>query len=643
MQENNQVRYSYKGMSLYDYCKGKKELNYGSIRQYVYRQKKKNPDLTDEELIQQYLNKKHKGKYTYYYVGIPLKQYCSEHDINYQNVMSYIQYHKNDEKFSGLDEDEFVEAIMEQYEPFKPKYLYKGMLLTEYCRNNKMPYISIVSYVKRKLANDSTKSIDDLIDEGIKTINRYGIIYYYNGIPLKDYAEENDLNYSSLRGAIIKKRASCNKQVQDIVNECVLGYQKFSIKYRYHGISLRQYCLNIGLSYNTVIEKYINEYQDRKDISTAIEEILDYYMTNPPSTTKYYFNNQTLARFCDSNGYSYSNILRRIRRMQNNNAENAELDDEQIVEMAVKKYEDRLYINKINKIFKKLEKLGINDEEELRNICEFLKIDFENVTDFIHMDFSYKQAINLIWYFSDKKNENDDKIITDKKLNSLFSLIDSLKTPQDKEYRNIELYDLIGIYKSGLYDSRNEIVIKQKNYIHHIMYSLCKSYQIEINRNNFEDFESELKLYLIKIIDRVSLNVYGQIIKYMDITIKGAFRTFLRQYKEQNEIWSLDDANFGADKENKNGKSRIDFIADSKNQYSDSEGLSFSSNMMKVLSTLSDNDLSYILLKFQENYTDFELAEHFHMNIDDLREKEVQIFSQLKENQSIQVLKKTKK
>jgi len=50
--------------------------------------------------------------------------------------------------------------------------------------------------------------------------------------------------------------------------------------------------------------------------------------------------------------------------------------------------------------------------------------------------------------------------------------------------------------------------------------------------------------------------------------------------------------------------------------------MSFSSDMMKVLSTLSKEDLSLIMLKYQENYNDDELAEYFHVSIDEIKEKD---------------------
>lgn len=639
--DNKNFRFFYKSVPLKEYCESHPEINYNTIRTYINREKEKNPELSDEELIEQYLDKEHKEIYKYYYLGIPLKQYCDENNLSYRNLITYMSRYRNTDNFKGLSDDEFVEAIMDQYQPFEPKYLYKGLTLREYCIQNDLSYYSVVSFVKRRLAKGSTKSIDDLIDEGIKTINRYGIIYYYKGIPLKDYAEQNDLNASSIRCAILRKQLRSNKPFQEIINECVESYQKFSIKYYYNGIPLLTYCNNIGLNYNTIIQRYLYEYADKTDIDIdeTIKQIVDYYIEHPPLKTKYYFNDQSLTKFCDVNGYPYLAIWRRIKTLE---SKDNLLNNDQIIVSAIKKYEDRLQINKINEIFDKLKSGKINNINEIRNICDFLKVDFENVNDLVSMDFSYNQAINMIWYFSDKKTSNDYKMITDKKIKDIFTLIDNLKNSK-KDIEQFELYDLIGIYKSELYDSRNEILLRQKKYIYKTLHSLCNGYEIKANNSNYEDFESEIKYYLLMVINRTNLNIYGQMIKYMDLTVKGYFRTYLKKYRKQNNSLSLDDAKYSSDKGTRKEKSRIDYISDPNNPYETAKNTLFSSDMMKVLSSLSPEDLSLIMLKYQENYSDEDLSNHFNLTLDEIKQKEIEILSLLKNDDGVKVLRKTRK
>jgi hypothetical protein len=636
--DNKNFRFFYKGIPLKEYCRIHPEINYNTIRTYINIEKERNPKLSDEELIEQYLDKEHKGIYEYYYFGIPLKQYCDENNLSYKNIIAYMSRYRNNNSFKDLNDDEFVEAIMDQYQPFEPKYLYKGLTLREYCIQNDLSYYSVISFVKRRLVKGSTKSIDDLIDEGIKTINRYGIIYYYKGMPLKDYALENDLNASSIRCAILRKQLKSNKPLQEIIDECVESYEKFSIKYYYNGIPLLTYCNSIGLNYNTIIQKYLYEYSDKTDIGTdeAIKQIVDYYIEHPPLKTKYYFSDQSLTKFCDENGYPYLAIWRRIKILE---SRDDALDNDQIIALAIKKYEDKLQIDKISEIFDKLKSNKIRDINEIKNICTFLKIDFENVNDLVNMNFSYNQAINMIWYFSDKKNNDDCKMITDNKIRDVLTLIDNLRNSKN-DIEQFELYDLIGIYKSNLYDSRNEILLRQKRYIYKTIYSLCSSYGVKVNNNNYEDFESEIKYYLLMVINRTNLNIYGQIIKYMDLTVKGYFRTYLKKYRKQNNSLSLDDAKYSSDKGTRREKSKMDYIADSNNPYERNENASFSSDMMKVLSSLSPEDLSFIMLKYQENYSDEELATNFNLTLDEIKQKEIEILSLLKNNDGVKVLRK---
>lgn len=366
---------------------------------------------------------------------------------------------------------------------------------------------------------------------------------------------------------------------------------------------------------------------------------MDYYIEHPPVKTKYYFNDQSLTKFCDINGYPYLAIWRRIKTLE---SKDDSLDSEQIIELAIRKYEDRLQANKINEIFDKLKNEKITSINEIKDICDFFKIDFENVNDLVNMTFSYNQAINIIWYFSDKKTNDDHKIITDKKIKYVFSLIDNLKN-SNMDIEKFELYDLIGIYKSELYDSRNEILLRQKRYISKTIFTLCSNYAVKVNNSNYEDFESEIKYYLLTVINRTNLNIYGQIIKYMDLTVKGYFRTYLKKYLKQNNSLSLDNAKYFSDKGTKREKSKMDYIADPYNPYEKTEDTAFSLDMMQTLSSLSSDDLSLIMLKYQENYSDDDLANHFNLTIDEIKQKEIEILSLLKNNDNVKVMRKVKK
>lgn len=637
--ENRNYRFFYKGMTLVEYCKKNPSVNYKTLVHYINQYEKENPYLSYEEIINKYLETTHRSIFKYYYLGIPLKEWCDENNLLYSRVMNAIRYYKNKDEFKSLSDEEIVSLVIDKYKPSERKYFYNGKSLYKYCEENNINYYSVVSYINDKKKKDPSISLDCLIEEGIKSIKKGHIVYYYNGVPLIEYAKENGLNSSSIRGMILRKLSVSDKPFQEVVNETVESYQKLSRKYFYKGESLYTFCKRVGLNYSKILSRYMNNYYDRDDISLddAINEIVDDYLSNPSVRIKYYFNDKSLFKFCEEKGYSYNLIWRRLRTLRQNKDN---IDINQLIEMAINKYEDKLKINKVNNIFRMLKNDDINDLDDLKKICKYLKIDLANVLELIDMNFSFNQAISTIWYFSDSENIENEKIITDKKLEELFGLVYKIKNASISEISNFDLYDLIGIYKSELYDTRNEILIREEKYINKIIYSLCSSYGIFLDKHNYQDFKSELSLCLIKLVDRVSVNTIGQIIKYIEISLNGIFKKYLKTYKEGNRLLSLDEERF---KDGKMSNEKIiDYVLDTNNPYFFEEDNNFSDTMLMVLSNLNPKDLEFIVLKYQENYTDEELARYFFISVDDVREKEIEILNLLRQKEDIKKLAKKK-
>ena len=637
--ENKNYKYFYKGVPLKEYCEKHPEINYKNLRGYILEKRTKQPDLSIEEIIEQYINSE-RDNIKYYYKGTTLRQYCEENDINYSVIISNMKRNRNAEGYKDLSQEEFIERIIDQYEPKEGKYFYKGMSLYEYCKQNNFSYYSVVSFIKRRIERESNKTIDELMDEGIKTIKRHQIKYYYKGIPLIEYAKENGLKANSIRGAIIKEKAKSDRPLQEIIDECVESYQAFQIKYFYDGEPLTTFCKRIGLRYDSITDRYRNNYANNPNISVeeAIKQIVDYYIENPPVITKYYYKDQSLARFCNENGYPYLAITNRIKKME---ATGNPIDSDTIIEQYLKEYEKRLEIRAINEIFNQIKNKGINNIDEIIEICRKLKINYENVKELIEMDFTYNQAINMIWYFSDRRNSNGFRMITDEKIEEVLSLIENIKR-QNIDIEDVKLYDLIGIYKSELYDTRSEIIERQKRYIKKTLYSLCAEYGIKYNTSSYEEFENEIKYYLLIVVNRTNLNTEGQMIKYMNLTVKGYFRTYLKKYRKENNVYSLDDSRYKDDKGTRKEKARIESIADQNNPYEKKQSL-LSSNMMQVLSTLPQDDLTLIMLKYQEDYTEEELSKYFNLTTEEIKEKENRVLSLLRSSKRVKQLRRSKK
>lgn len=631
----------YKGERLIDYCVKHSELNYHKLAQHICDKHRTKTTLTDDEIIDVYLQTEHKAqgpKRTYIYMGIPLAEYARENNLNYDNILQYIARRKDKEAYKDLTDEELVNVIMEEYQPFELKYKYQGISLRQYCLKNDISYYSVIDYIKRKQNVNSDLEIDDLIHLAITTINKNNIIYYYNEIPLKDYAKENGLNSASIYSAIYRKRAKENKPLQQIVNECVETYKKFSIKYYYKGKELIKVCDSLGINYNTIIHRYLDDYAKYSSITVeeAIESIVDYYLEHPPIQIKYYVNDISLAKYCKENRYLYSSIYHRMRRLKN---KGNSIEDS--ITIAIENYEKKLEIEQLNILFNKLKNNKNITIEEVKIICSQLKIDLQCFLNLIELDFTYEQAINLIWYFHDTKSEENEKIISEEKLNNVLQLVEKIKKENKENLKRYDLYDLIGIYKSKIYDSRNEILLAREDYVKSIIRKTCRTYLIDIKEDNFEDFKSEINLSLIKVIDKINSNQKGQIIKFMDLTLKGGFKSYIRKEREQNKFMRLDDAKYGKDRDNNKKRLLIDTIEDENSTIENQEQLGFGNSIMNALSNLDENDLRFIVLKYQENYTNEELSEILHISEEEIIQKDADILSNLRENESIKMMQKS--
>lgn len=65
--------------------------------------------------------------------------------------------------------------------------------------------------------------------------------------------------------------------------------------------------------------------------------------------------------------------------------------------------------------------------------------------------------------------------------------------------------------------------------------------------------------------------------------------------------------------------------------------------MMQVLSTLPQDDLTLIMLKYQEDYTEEELSKYFNLTTEEIKEKENRVLSLLRSSKRVKQLRRSKK
>ena len=519
--KNSNLRLFYKDIPLKKYCDENKEINYNQLRYFIYDELDRNPNISVDEIVDIYLVKEHKGRYKYYYCGFPLIVYCEKNNINYDNVLRYMSRHTKEDFDRNLSTDEYVEIIMNQYSPFELKYQFQGISLRQYCLQNNLLYDSVKTFVRRKLQLNSELCIDDLIKEAINTIKRYGIIYYYSGIPLIDYCKEKNLNYDSIASVIRNKKTKSTLCLQDIINITVQNYKK------------------------------------------------------------------------------------------------------------------NLEIKKIRNIFEILKQEVNISLEEVENICDFLKISYNNVLKLVHLNYSVNQAINMIWFFGDSEEANNKKMITARRVGEILKMTHEVK---ESNIERMYLYDLIGLYKCDLYNTLSAMIIRQKGFLKKVVISLSREYNLTLSKDNFDFFENEVIYYFITAINRAILPNAQQIIKYIDRFVKGSFRIYLKKVKQEMNCISLNQLQYNSTKQS-NHSEKIDYIKG--NFINDlTSQASFSKEMMSILKELNEDDLNFVILKFQKQYSNEELANYFNISINEVIEKENLILTCLRNNDKVRLLKR---
>lgn len=522
--KNPNLHLFYKGVPLKQYYDEHKEINYKQLRYFIYDELDRNPDLSVDEIVDMYLAKEHKGRFKYYYCGIPLKDYCENNNIDYDNILHYISRYPKEDFDSNLLMDEYVEIIMNQYSPFELKYQFQGMSLRQYCIKNNLLYDSVKTFVRRKLQLNSELCIDDLIREAISTIKRYGIIYYYNGVPLIEYCKENNINYDSIVSVVRNKRANSTLCLQEIVN------------------------------------------------------------------------------------------------------------------ITIENYKRNLEIKKIRNTFEILKQEANISLEEVENICEFLKISYNNVLKLVHLNYSVNQVINMIWFFGDSEDTNNKKMITARRVGEILKMTHEVKNLNEADIGSMDLYDLIGLYKCELYNTLSAMIIRQKGFINKVVLSLTREYDLTLSKDNFDFFENEVIYYFITAINRAFLPNAQQIIKYIDKFVKGSFRIYLKKVKQDMNCISLNQLQYNSSKQS-NHSEKIDYIKGNLINGLASQ-VSFSEEMMSILKELNEDDLNFVILKFQEQYSNEELANYFNISINEVMEKENLILTRLRNNDKVKVLRR---
>lgn len=254
-------RYFIGDYSLKEYCL-LHSYNYSSARNMISSTRKKHPEWTDDAVLKDVVNRLRKGRTKYYFAGTTLNKYCKENGIVSSTVRRIYQ-----KLINNLDEDFKEESVMknavELARKGREKYSIDNVKLSLYCEENGINKGSIISSISRyrRTHPESELSDEEVVKEVLKH-HRTGYSTYYVGEEtFSSYVLRHGYDPSSVLHKLWilhpeiksseRKVYIDKKYVQDVMQSMLPNNGTL---YFYEGTTLRLYCLENGLNYNSILD-----------------------------------------------------------------------------------------------------------------------------------------------------------------------------------------------------------------------------------------------------------------------------------------------------------------------------------------------------------------------------------------------------
>ena len=275
------LKFVYEGKPLAEYC-AEHNTSFKTIYNRICKLRKANPDLSTEELVELAFKRKLNPSVKYIYEGISLYEYCAQNHTNLFTIYSRMRKLKQ-ESPQISDEELIKEALTRNLAEEQVIYFWNDKPLTKYCKEHpEVNITNIRNWVNKELRKNPHQSREKLINDYLNKINNKNR-WFYLGIPLKTFCDNNDISYESIRNYLFKmlrnpiySHWSDNELVAELVE------RRFPINNQ----TLREYCRSINFSYeiiHEILKDKINKYPDIKFkpiLISTINTIMYYYLTN---------------------------------------------------------------------------------------------------------------------------------------------------------------------------------------------------------------------------------------------------------------------------------------------------------------------------------------------------------------------------
>ena len=320
------------------------------------------------------------------------------------------------------------------------KYLYKGISLRKYCIENHLDYSKYLHRVESLIKNEKLTA-NEAVKKAIEEYKDSRCNFYYDGISLRQYCEQHGYNYQIIYLRV--KNMDNQEEINRIIKEFITNNPKEKREiYNIDGLSLRQYCKKNGLTYPTIKTYIQNLLKEDPNLSRSevVKKAIKYYKEKHVPKERYFYQKERLVDYCKKNNYEYKNMVGYLEKYVK---DTYNITEEEL-KRAIYKYEIKLRKDAFN---------SLNNKESLEECYDLLKtlnIDIDSVKLVMNFNFSFKEAILFVWYFG---NEISNQIIIDtKEIKEVYNNLNNLES--------LELNELIGYYKTKIFDTRNIIYDK---------------------------------------------------------------------------------------------------------------------------------------------------------------------------------------
>lgn len=488
------------------------------------------------------------------------------------------------------------------------RYFYNGITLREYCILNHLNYSKYLARVRHLIGKQSL-SVEEAVKIAIDEYTDSRCNFYYQGMSLKKYCDEHEYNYQKIYRKV--KNIENEEEIKKLIDAFIMDNPTSKrTYYNIDGLSLSKYCKKHNYVYPTLktyIQNIIKTYPDMSR-DEVVESAILFYQENHDFKEKFFYRGERLIDYCKRNHLEYANIWSYLSRI----CKDSHHITEEEMEEAIYKFKIKVRRDDFN-LLNKMDKL-----EDCLEILNRLNIDLQSIQLVMNFNLDFREAILFVWYFG---IENESGITIDiKRIEIVYGNLKNLES--------LEINELLGYYKAKIFDTRDIIYDKTFLSVRKIISNLCKKYNIT-HIEFIEELKAIADYMLFDFIERSTSRYLGQIINYMNASIKGNLKRHILEEIKVSKNIGLDDYKYG------NGCSTRENIVDIDSEY-------FGKEILTILNTLTEMERKFIFLKYQKQYHNEEISHILNMSLAEIEQYDFRILSQLRERADVKCLIKNR-